>query len=198
MPTNTTLTVTVGDLRKGDYLQRWDMTVDHTNIRRLRASIFGYKSDDVVNQIKKDVDVDADLVIRREVPTAEEKEARKNEFLTASLEQSRNSAKQHLLDQQQKAVDKFNSEGGYGLDHWDIGELVSAQEVERCWATVDTIMEREGSDIITTFRAVCESLRERMLTITLASRSTSVISNAVEDIKHDAQVEFIRSAGFRL
>lgn len=199
MPIATTITVTTAELRKGDSIVSGPTRTLHfgivqaVSLRAKRATVT-VRDANTHEDRKGDCDRTATFIIEREVETEEERQAEMDEFLSMSLRKSRESAKAAL----EAAQDKMAKALPTGrVSHWEIQTLVEAQAMEELWDRVDTIEERvtEGTIEPLSYVEIVEKVRERcredLLSFRASSRSTSTMSNAVEDAQMEAKRQFL-------
>lgn len=150
--------------------------------------------------------------VAREVETDESKARRqralKNETIRKSV------AKRNVNTATTKALAKINEQvaKGYTISSFEMSDLIAAQAEDRVYDrftafvtnNVGRVNEETGEvvDETAAMEAYREILKDRLigafdLTRGL-SRSTSVVSNIMDDAEREATVEFVRHAGNRM
>lgn len=203
MPATATKTVTTAELRKGDVVVSGPTRtlstgiVEVTSLRAKRATV-EFKSG-----VRGDCDRTATFIVEREELTDEEKAAERDEYLEKSLRRRRASVAANLASIRDKMATALAN--NQMASHWDFTALAEAQATEELWARVDLMEQRqsdrlhagevEPTDEIKSYLEIVETVRERcredLLSFRAESRSTSTMSNAVEDQIQAAKREFI-------
>jgi hypothetical protein len=206
MPIQTTLTVTTAELRPGDHIANGptksfkNQDVDSVSLRAKRATVT-FESD---LPGKADCDRNATFLVMREVATEAEQAAQRDELIDRRLRNRRVQSAEAFRAIRVKIASQVTTEHGT-VSHWDFSALVETQATEELWARVEILEQRQaerfaemGEEAVETqktFAEIVELVRERcredLLSFRASSRSTSTMSNAVEDAQLEAKREFV-------
>lgn len=207
MPELTSITVQSADVKVGDSLlvgsaYRRVSAVD-AKVKWIYVTVDGRKGP---VEVARGTEVRVERMVRSEA----EKEAEKRATLLIWLDSKERGAASALASAQAKMAEKLVQ--GEMLSHWDLEAIAEAQGAARLWARVEMISRNVALRSVdfdpTTERwtvealadvagrleimdTVKEELREELINASHASRSTSVFSNAVEDVERDAKRAFL-------
>jgi response regulator RpfG family c-di-GMP phosphodiesterase len=142
------------------------------------------------------VKMDATWTVTRTEKTEEEIAAERAEITEMIARNARKSSAAAFVAAREKMI-KTLSTPSFMLSHWDFSALAETQATEELWTRVDMIEQRVTAGLIDplTFVEIVEKVRERcredLLNFRASSRSTSTMSNAVEDAQLEAKRQFI-------
>lgn len=216
MPIKTYPMVTVSQLRVGDKVTTWHTPqprqageVARIDKRVKRADVT-LTSGDVV----KNLELTGTAIVERMIRTDEEKAAERHEALLWAIDRAEKDAAEDLVEQQQKVAALLTA--GERFDHWRLESLLKAQATAAIWAKVAHVhlvhAQRTSEDIeqliknwgddekthgpITRLEAmelVVEKTKEWLIEqSSFLSRSTSVMSNLIDDVERQAAADFLR------
>jgi hypothetical protein len=187
MPEQFATTVKTAELRKGDSTGAGIVT--STDVKTKWTTVY------FENGHKVRIENDGEWAVTRSQPTQAEKDATRRDFEIYQLRRNREASRKHVADAKAKMVTYLDSD--YSVDHWTVENLLSAQATEELWLGVDQILKYHffvrGYTIVEAVEAQRARCRESLLNVRPTSRSTSVISNAVDDVKLEAKAAFIRN-----
>ncbi len=84
---------------------------------------------------------------------------------------------------------------GYLLSDHLVGKVVAAQTEARLWAEVQTTAAGMGADAAAAAYVVGLDVQRELLRGGYAHRSTSTLSNAMEDVQREAKSDWLRGMG---
>ena len=195
--------VELQDVKKGDTLVTGAQSP--VNVHSVKVGTKWVELRDVIGKLILRAEVGTEVSVARDVETDESKErrlrARKNEMIRKAVaERDVNSAQKKALAVINKAVEE-----GYIVSSFQTADLIAAQAEDKvydrlgAYITNNVGRELEDGTVIdetAAYEAYRESLKERLLgsyDLTRGlSRSTSVVSNLMDDAEREATVEFIR------
>lgn len=150
--------------------------------------------------------LDATVTVQRKVDTEEEKAAQAREHAIRRLTQQMTT----VLDRHAELTEATAKElVEHGLDHWDIEKLVAGQAEYRIWSEVKAnlaliarrtqeaqkageVYEYAHVTIYDVAHDLVEEFTDRLLSVNPTSRSTSTMSNAVDDVTFAVKAKFVR------
>lgn len=205
MPTTQTTTTTVETVQAGDNVivtkrgTTWSAPVD------LKA---GYKGDKWVELRTSDgqlivrAERGTEVTVVREVPTEEELAAKDVAIRAERLERSRTALLEQLQDglavTPRKVMEELmaSTDRDFNLvDRYNIEKILQAQVAYDFFATVDAFRTEKGMEVERAFaiavRKYTEGRNDRVF-----SRSTSIMSNLVEDAEAAFARQFVKGFGF--
>lgn len=98
----------------------------------------------------------------------------------------------------QKMFDRFQNE--QLVIHWDVESLWEAETTWMLWHQVQSMVQDPDDamfqDTVGAVSAVVGAVKDELLRTRCSSRSTSTISNAEEDVRHDAKRNWLSSQMF--
>lgn len=212
MPEQFTTTVTTAQLKKGDVTA--DGTVVNVDSKVKYATVY---IDKLMRPVR--TTVDAEWTVTRERPTAEEQETAKRAFMLRRLDMAERGVVEDLRAAQEKVIKELQADAQIG--HWRLSDLLEAQARHAVWARVTHVAriqadravsfdestgtwtvsetytdqhdgEQPVLDRLAVHAYVVDKVREELLQwTTFTSRSTAVLSNAIEDYEREAKAKFV-------
>lgn len=194
MPQTVEYTVPVRQIVVGDEVQfpgaRHGEIVADTDIKTKWATI---STDYGSHRIEADTEV---KVFRIE-DTPEEVAAKKRAFVISSITRSIESAPGNVAAAKEKLLAELDYYGGYHGRRYE--NFVAAQKEHQIWTQVEKTAEfmatNESGDLVDALRNVADELRGRLLDGLEggASRSTSVMTNTINDIERGVTAVWLRT-----
>ncbi len=209
MPELVTLTVPATSLYAGDRIANVG-TVESTN---RKVKYVHVKLEGVTRPVQ--YEVDQQVTVRRSQPTEAEQAAQRLEYQLRALDRAEQAAQVDLAEAQEKMISDLQNV--YKIDYSRSGDLFMAQAVAALWARVTRTSEigarhavdfdaeagtwsvrdayDDGTPVFTRLDAL-EDVRKEVTTEVLeyashTSRSTSVLSNAIENYEREAKSKFV-------
>jgi uncharacterized protein YijF (DUF1287 family) len=138
--------------------------------------------------------VDEDVIISRPKATRAEAEDAANRYAARWAETAIEEA-DRLLDE---AKQKLLSDLAYRPDYHrhSYAEYVDAQVRRNIWMDIAKLAKVDNMGLVEAMRRIMENLTDELTNDRHESRSTSVLSNAVEDVERDVKAQWLRRAKF--
>jgi hypothetical protein len=203
MPALTTLDIAPTAVRRGDIILNFEGDLGPVASVDTKVK-YVYFTDTSGKRIRWDID--APVAVQRSVPTEAETAAELRELSIAQLTRQMISVLGGYATTAGKLADSLT--GGYGVDHWDVEQLVAAQAEYRIWGQIkrqlDLIAEQiaEQGDAyefahVTIYDVVKDEVDSFTRTLIEnanagTSRSSNTMANAVEDVERAAKAKFVR------
>lgn len=194
--------VELQDVRKGDTLVTGAQSP--VNVHSVKVGTKWVELRDVIGKLIIRAEVGTEVSVARDVETEESKErrlrAKKNEMIREAV------AKRDVNSAQKKALAVINKavEEGYQVSSFQMADLLAAQAEDKVYDRLGAFItnnvgreiEDKVWDEVDAYEAYRETMKERLLgsyDMTRGlSRSTSMVSNLMDDAEREATVEFIR------
>lgn len=198
MPVNTTLTVAVESIRRGDAIStendsHWPYgAVVDTVDAKTKWVVLRDANGHLVNRVERGTEV---KIVRSVESESERVERLRSRVLEEVRMQLTNivSIRDHLAD----LVAKDDEQGGkYQLiGHWELDKIIQTQVLENVWRRFAHAVARYGErglDEVSALVAFIDELQGEPDHRNPLSRSTSVTSNLMDDMQRWANAEFVQ------
>lgn len=207
MPVLETTNTCASNVRKGDLIREADANGLVTKVEPKQKFTYIHV-DGEVRPYR--IALDSPVTVERSVPTAAEKAARELEAKLQWLDMKERLAIKNLAEARTKIADTVTR--GYAVDHWTMESLLEAQSSAALWARVahvsqvrawalvdfDPTTERWSVDALAdmpnrveVMDYIKDKIKDELLHLSHSSRSTSVTSNAVDDVDRQAKINFL-------
>ncbi len=190
MPETKILELQVRDIRKGDWVQLDDITVIATGspeLKRTYAYLPAMGSDDPV-QLK----IGNIYTVSRKVPTAEEAAAAHREYTLNYVTERIQTVRDALHETRQKMFDEMNVKDPSW--HGRIWEAYARLQIEEeLWHSVEVVAFNRTTDLLDATEIVrVDTAAKFIRRQNFYSRSTSPLSNLVDQLRADVTAQWLR------